>query len=142
MSGPARTDVSIRHTTAYWIIWNGPGDPQDRVLRPVYRSDAKTIELVRCSEAPPNSAPILLCPARRNVEFTVPDVPPGTYPVVIYDGSESGGHYTWDFFRVTGKEETGAHLQIALLAGAAFLLLVAAAYGARRSISQASPSRR
>ncbi len=43
--------------------------------------------------------------AQEDVRFVVPDVEPGTYPVVIYDGAEEGGHYTWDLFTVT---EAGA----------------------------------
>jgi hypothetical protein len=142
MSGPPGTEVTTRHTTAYWIVWNGRGGFGDRVLRPRYRRDARTIDLVRCSQAPPGSYPVLLCPVRRNVKFTIPRVPEGTYPVLIYDGSESGGHYTWDLFRVTAEDESGFHLRLALLAGGATLLLLAAAYGARRSMSQPSPSRR
>jgi hypothetical protein len=141
-SGPPGTTVTVTHTTAYWIIWNGPVDPQDRVLRPVYRRDAGTMDLVRCRGAPPGSSPVLLCPIRRNVEFTVPDVAKGTYAVVIYDGSEGGGHYTWALFRVTVEDESGFDLRMALLAGGATLLLLVGAYGARRSITQASRSRR
>jgi hypothetical protein len=29
--------------------------------------------------------------------FRVPDVPDGRYLVAIYDGSEGGDHYTWDY---------------------------------------------
>jgi hypothetical protein len=142
MSGPPGTEVTTEHTTAYWIIWNGRGDPQDRVLGPLYRRDAKTTDLVRCGNAPPGSSPVLLCPVRRSLKFTVPNVPPGRYPVVIYDGSEGGGHYTFDVFRVTRDDESGFHLRVALVAGGATLLLLVGAYGARRSMSQPSPSRR
>ncbi|HEV2712999.1 MAG TPA: hypothetical protein VGU26_07870 [Gaiellaceae bacterium] len=141
LSGPPGTEVTIRNTPAYWVIWNGPGLPQDGALRPRYRPDAPRIELVRCSAAPPNSSPVLLCPARRNVRFIAPDVRRGSYPVVIYDGSENGFHYTWDLFRVT--EDAGSfprmYAVLVTLLAAALTLLV---YGARRSISHASPSRR
>lgn len=133
--------MTTRDSPAYWIVWNGSGQFGDRVLRPRYRPEARTVDLVRCSEAPPNSYPVLLCRVRRNVKFTVPRVPDGTYPVLIYDGSEGGGHYTWDLFRVTAEDESDFHLGVALLAGGAALLL-AAAYGAKRSISHASASRR
>jgi hypothetical protein len=130
-SGPPGTEVTTQHGTAYWIIWNGRGLPQDGALRPVYRRGIPTIELVK------------LAAARDSVSFRVPAVRPGRYPVVIYDGSENGFHYTWDFFRVTAEDESGFHLRIALLAaGATVLLLLAGAYGARRSMSQPSPSRR
>jgi hypothetical protein len=136
-SGPPKTRVTVR-TTAYWIIWNGTGLPQDGALGPVHRRDERTIELVRCRQAPPDSVPVLLCPARRDVSFVVPDVPPGPYPVVIYDGSEGGFHYTWDLFRVTAVDETDHHLYVALLAGG-FLLLIAVTHGARRVLVQRSP---
>jgi hypothetical protein len=140
-SGPPGTKVRISHTSAYWVIWNGRGLPQDGALRPLHRGNARTIELVRCRQAPPGSDPVLLCPARRDVSFTVPQVASGSYPVVIYDGTESGFHYTFDVFRVTSNAGRGFPLRLALFAGAA-LLLLAVAYGARRSITQASRSRR
>lgn len=43
-------------------------------------------------------------PLRGPVEFRVPVAPPGRYLVSIYDGSEGGSHYTWEYFRV--KEQT------------------------------------
>jgi hypothetical protein len=39
-------------------------------------------------------------PLRDPVEFRVPVAPPGRYLVSIYDGSEGGSHYTWEYFRV------------------------------------------
>lgn len=60
---------------------------------------------------------------------------------MIYDGSEGGRHDTWDLFRVTGQDESRFHIRVALLAGGAFLLLLVATYGARRSTAQPSPSR-
>jgi hypothetical protein len=35
------------------------------------------------------------------IRFVVPEVLPGKFLVVIYDGSEGGHHYTWDTFTVT-----------------------------------------
>jgi hypothetical protein len=130
MSGPPGTKVTTQQTTAYRIIWNGRGLPQDGALRPVYRRAVPTIELVK------------LAAARKDVSFRVPAARPGSYPVVIYDGSENGFHYTWDLFRVTAKDESGFHLRAALLAAGAVLLLLSGAYGAKRSMSQPSPSRR
>ncbi len=37
------------------------------------------------------------------VEFQVPTAAPGRYVVSIYDGSEGGAHYTWEYFRVTER---------------------------------------
>jgi hypothetical protein len=38
------------------------------------------------------------------VEFEIPTAPPGRYLVSIYDGSEGGAHYTWEYFRVIERE--------------------------------------
>lgn len=36
--------------------------------------------------------------------FKVPDVPPGRYLVALFDGSESAGHYSWNFVTVEESE--------------------------------------
>jgi len=43
-------------------------------------------------------------PLRGPVEFRVPVAPPGRYLVSIYDGSEGGSHYTWEYFRVKERQ--------------------------------------
>ena len=43
-------------------------------------------------------------PQRVRASWKVPDVPPGRYLVTIYDGSEGGAHYTWDFFAVRDED--------------------------------------
>jgi hypothetical protein len=40
--------------------------------------------------------------------WKVPQVPPGRYLIAIYDGSEGGAHYTWDFFEVPDEGPTSA----------------------------------
>jgi hypothetical protein len=136
--------VTIRGTTAYWVIWNGSGLPQDGALRPHHRADARTFDVVNLAprELPAldTVAPEVLPEARTGVEFNVPKVSQGRYPVVIYDGSEGGEHYTFDVFTVTRKD--GGPWRA--LGGAAFAAaaLLAAVYGARRWMSQPSPSRR
>lgn len=47
-------------------------------------------------------------PQRAGASWKVPDVPPGRYLVTIYDGSEGGAHYTWDFFAVRSEDSRGA----------------------------------
>jgi hypothetical protein len=133
-SGPPGTKVTITHTTAYWVVWNGRGLPQDGSLRPHYRPRAETIDLVRYELPPAATAtpdPDVLPAARRNVRFTVPAVPAGSYPVVIYDGTEGGEHYTWDPFRVT-VDEGGTNWPAIAGAAAAAVVLFLVAYGARR----------
>jgi hypothetical protein len=120
-SGPPGSEVTIARTTAYRVVWNGRGLPHDGSLRPAYRPRAETIELV---QSPVEAA-------RRGVRFAVPDVPPGSYPVVVYDGSEGGFHYTWDWFRVTPDEGGGTWSALAGAAAAAAALFLVA-YGARR----------
>lgn len=75
------------------------------------------------------------------VEFQVPAAPPGRYLVSVYDGSEGGAHYTWEYFRVTERqaeapatrapapsppptaEATGVSLLAAVLVGVSALLV-------------------
>ena len=128
-SGPPGTEVTIRDTPAYWVMWNFRGLPQDGALGPNYRQGFRTFDLVKLRRA------------RRDVRFRIPKVPPGPYPVTIFDGSEAGHHYTWALLNVT-RDEGGPRwgaLGGAVLGGALLLVL---AYGARRWMSQPSPSRR
>jgi hypothetical protein len=111
------------------VVWNGGGLPHDGSLRPAYRPRAETIELVRHE----------VRAARRGIRFTVPDVPPGSYPVVIYDGSEAGFHYTWDPFRVTAGDG-GANWPPVAGAAAAAAALFLVVYGARRLRRQPAES--
>lgn len=43
----------------------------------------------------------------RRWSFRVPDVPPGVYLVLIFDGSEGGAHSTWDYLHVAGPAPRG-----------------------------------
>jgi hypothetical protein len=141
-SGPPGTKVTITQTTAYWVVWNGRGLPQDALLRSHYRPMAQTIDLVRYALPPASTAapdPDVLPAARRNVRFTVPAVREGTYAVVIYDGSEGGEHYTWDLFRVRAGEGSANWPAVAGAAAAAAALFLVA-YGARRVLRQPSES--
>ena len=40
--------------------------------------------------------------SRRRWSFRSPDVPPGVYLVLIFDGSEGGAHSTWDYVHMGG----------------------------------------
>jgi hypothetical protein len=128
-SGPPGSEVTITHRTAYRVVWNGRGLPHDGALRPAYRRREETIELVRYE----------VRAARLRVRFTVPDVPAGSYPIVIYDGSESGHHYTWDPFRVTADDRGATWSGLAGSAAAAAALFLVA-YGVRRLRRQPSES--
>ena len=88
-SGPPGARVTIVGTVAYRVVWN---DPIARFLVPGgdrYRRSSRTVVLVRVDQP------------RARVRFHVPNVAPGRYAVVSYDGDEGGEHYTWSFFRVT-----------------------------------------
>lgn len=88
-SGPPGAQVTIKGGwTAYRVVWNGRGLAGHRSLNRFHRRGFRTIELVKLPRA------------RRGVRFRVPRVPPGIYPVVIYDGSEGGTHYVWELFRL------------------------------------------
>lgn len=83
---------------------------------------------------------------RAPLSFTVPDATPGRYLVVIYNGSESGFHYTWDFYTVTAPtpaqadEDSGTGWwPIAAAIIALLMSLVAGIWVARRwSIERSS----
>jgi hypothetical protein len=69
---------------------------------------------------------------RQTFELRVPDgVPSGRYLVALFDGSESGDHYTWDFIRVT--EDPGGDDWLPWVAAAVAVALVAAAALVARS---------
>ena len=75
------------------------------------------------------------------VEFRVPTASPGRYLLSIYDGSERGAHYTWEYFRVSDAQaeapasrpsaadpavtdqSTGVSLLAAVIVGVAALLV-------------------
>jgi hypothetical protein len=40
--------------------------------------------------------------ARSGLRVTIPDVAPGVYIVLIFDGTEGGSHKTWDYYQVLG----------------------------------------
>jgi hypothetical protein len=91
-SGLVKTELTISlGYTAYRVVWNGRGLPGHADLNGSRRRGVSMIELVHLPQP------------RSGVRFRVPRVPPGTYPVVIYDGSEGGTHYVWELFRV-GRE--------------------------------------
>ena len=99
-SGATGTTVSAA-TGAYKVVFNpdrtdlGIGPPSlwaahrpGVVPTVVFRSEYKYSDL----------------PLRGPVEFRVPVAPPGRYLVSIYDGSEGGAHYTWEYFRVNERQ--------------------------------------
>jgi len=54
------------------------------------------------------SRPSLSLGAKRapnGFSFRVPAADPGRYLLLVYDGTEGGGHYTWEFVRVSGDAE-------------------------------------
>ena len=78
---PDRTDLAIGPTS----LWRAqrPGIAPTVVFRTTYRySDL---------------------PLTDPVEFQIPTAPPGRYLVSVYDGSEGGAQYTWEYSRVTER---------------------------------------
>ena len=114
-SGPPGEEVTVVGTVAYRVVWNEAvdymGSPSNRASVPAI---PRTERLVNGYQK-----------VIRGLTFTVPDVPPGRYPVVIYDGSEGGAHYTWDYFNVTAPSESALWPR-----SRAFLLAVVLACGA------------
>jgi hypothetical protein len=147
-SGPAGTTVSAS-SPAYKVVFNP--DRTDLAIgprllwrdhRPAFAPTVVFRTTYRYSDLPPTGP----------VDFQVPAAPPGRYLVSIYDGSEGGSHYTWEYFRVTERrvgppatrasatsppataEAPGPSLLASVIVGVAALLvgLVLGAGGARR----------
>jgi hypothetical protein len=96
-SGPAGTAVSAA-AGAYKVVFNP--DRTDLAIGPKalwrdHRPDVAPIVVFRTTYRYSD------LPLGAPVDFRVPKVSPGRYLVSIYDGSEGGAHYTWEYFRVT-----------------------------------------
>jgi hypothetical protein len=98
-SGPPGTVVTV--FKAHKVVWN-----------PIGLDDIGTVERPK----QPTLTLLERDRPKRNVRFRVPAVPPGTYTVAAYDGSERGTHYTWTVLRVTrpGLAETGPPFSLGL----------------------------
>ena len=147
-SGPPGTTVNT-NAAGYKVVFNPnqtdlPIGPQSlwREHRPGLPSTVVFQKAYRYADLP----------LRDPVAFEVPQAPPGRYLVSIYDGSEGGSHYTWEYFRVTERrvgppatrasatsppataEAPGPSLLASVIVGVAALLvgLVLGAGGARR----------
>jgi hypothetical protein len=83
--GPASTVVVVHR--AYRVVWNGFEAPPGAPYHP-QRRELTLIEVQR---------PV------RNLEVQIPNVAPGRYALLAYDGSEGGEHITWTVFRVLPK---------------------------------------
>jgi hypothetical protein len=115
-SGPPGTTVVI--TRAYRVIWNGAEvTPQGPSVGPYHphRPSPTLLDLVK---------------PKRHARIRIPDVPPGVYSLIAYDGSEAGTHYIWTTFRVrpssTSLASTGGSF---LGVSAATLVLLVVAIG-------------
>jgi hypothetical protein len=76
----------VTGTPAYRVVWNEGVDYMGE------RSNRPSVRAIPLTDGPVIAG---------GLKFTVPDVPIGVYPVVIYDGDEGGDHYPWDYFQVT-----------------------------------------
>lgn len=100
-SGAPGDEVDILGPEAVLVVWNPapntmalgvPGSDKDcdtrcAAAKPIYHHDEPAIVLHRSDE-------------RELVSFEVPDTEPGEYVIAVYDGGESGLHYTWEIFEV------------------------------------------
>jgi hypothetical protein len=95
--GDTGVRVRIARTTAFKVIFNPTpveygGAMRDAGYASAYQPTAPTATVLSVSRNQ----------RKRNRRFRVPDVPPGVYLVLIFDGSEGGQHKTWDYFHVLG----------------------------------------
>ncbi|MPZ71232.1 MAG: hypothetical protein GEU71_17145 [Actinobacteria bacterium] len=99
-AGPPGTLVQVA-PEGVLAVWN----PRPNMLALGVPGSSKECDIA-CARAKPMyhyDEPVVVLAEERPrapLSFTVPDAPLGRYLVVIYNGSESGHHYTWDFFTV------------------------------------------
>ena len=99
-SFPQLGDPGARVTTrspAYKIVFNPrPSDYVTEMRSVGYASAYQPTAPTSTVMSRPVDDPV------RRASFRVPEVPPGVYLVLIFDGSEGGTHTTWDYFHVLG----------------------------------------
>lgn len=99
--GKTESRVRITKTTAFKVIFNPTPAQYGAAMRDAGYASAYD------DQAP--TAKVVSRPRRqrrRNVRFRVPDVPPGLYLVLIFDGTEGGQHKTWEYYHVLGPPAT------------------------------------
>lgn len=102
--GPPGTVVTTRDFEGVLALWN----PRPNVLALGVPGSSKVCD-IECAAAKPVyhlDLPMVVLdevPDRSRLQFVVPDVPPGKFVVVMYDGAEGGRHYTSDTFKVTAQ---------------------------------------
>lgn len=103
--GPPGTEVTTGGSGGFegiLAVWN----PRPNILALGVPGSSKECD-IKCAEAKSiyhfDQPMVVVAEAddRSQLQFVVPDVPPGKYIVVMYDGSEGGRHYTWNTFKVT-----------------------------------------
>jgi hypothetical protein len=101
--GPPGTEVTTGDFEGIFAVWN----PRPNILALGVPGSSKECD-INCAKAKSiyhfDQPMVVVAEAddRSQLQFGVPDVPPGKYIVVMYDGSEGGRHYTWNTFKVTG----------------------------------------
>ena len=72
-------------------------------------------------------------PPRSRLLLQTPAVPSGRYLVALFDGSESGTHYTWDFVQIAAPSDaSGSNVPLLIgAAAAAGFVLIGIAWGRR-----------
>jgi hypothetical protein len=128
--GPAGTVVVVQR--AYRVVWNGFEAPPGAPYHP-HRRELTLIEVPQPT---------------RNLEVRIPDVAPGRYALLAYDGSEGGGHITWTVFRVlpswlprtgmNGLEVTASMLAVLLLVAELALLSTTSPKAGHRSAASSA----
>lgn len=71
-------------------------------------------------------------PPRSKLRLKVPGAPPGRYLIALFDGSEGGTHYTWDFVEINQAGDGESALPILIPVAAMALVGTAGIAWARR----------
>ena len=128
----ARADSKLRvDYPTFRAIWN----PPRRILTQGPKPDCYGCNLRLWRFHVEDSPSVVVYDAVRQPGFVfrAPDVKPGRYLVALFDGSEGGTHYTWDFVTLeAGLPEEAADeglpgWAIALAVGGGVLIAIAAA---------------
>jgi hypothetical protein len=106
MLGKPGERVRIARTPAYRVIFNPRPRAYGSAMRQAgyqsaYQPRAPSATVVSRRRTSP----------ARDLVFRVPDVQPGVYLVLIFDGSELGQHTTWAYYHVLGPARRPARLR-------------------------------
>lgn len=115
----------------YLAVWNPGRRILSRGPKPYCYGCQLKLWRYHRDDAPSNLRVFTRRPPAGRFRIEVPQVPPGRHLIALFDGTEGGTHYTWDFVRVRARagdtsEERGGN--------ALWVVIVVIAVGAAAGI--------